>query len=49
MDGRGNYYEFAVQAVLNCLEGNGRCSPEAARYAFVEAAKEAGIFVREGR
>ncbi len=39
----GNKHVMARQILLKCLEGN--CSPAVARVAFIEAAKEAGIFM----
>ena len=46
-EGRGPAYGAAVKACLAAVEGTG--DVEAARKAFIAAAKEAGIFVREGR
>ena len=44
--GRGEAYRAALQATYNAIGET--LAPEVARLAFIAAAKEAGIFVREG-
>ena len=45
-EGRGPAYTAAIKACLTAIEGAG--DVEVARQAFIAAAKEVGIFVREG-
>jgi len=45
--GRGEAYRAALQATYNAIGET--LAPAVARMAFIAAAKEAGIFVREGR
>ena len=42
---RGLYYRKALRACYDCLAGD--LEPEAARQAFIAAAREVSIFVRE--
>ena len=46
-EGRGPAYRAAVKACFAALEGAG--DVESTRQAFIAAAKEVGIFIREGR
>jgi len=46
-EGRGQRYSIAVQTCRDCLEG--KTTMDAARWAFIGAAREAGIFVSEDR
>ena len=46
-EGRGPAYGAAIKACFAALEGTGDVEVE--RQAFIAAAKEVGIFVREGR
>jgi hypothetical protein len=44
---RGPEYRFALQACMDAMEG--RRAAASARRAFIRAAKEAALFVREGK
>ena len=46
-EGRGKRYTIAIQECRACLEG--QTTMHAARWAFIGAAREVGIFVSEDR
>jgi len=48
-DKRGPNFKMAAEACVDALAGNGRADAAAVQWAFKLAAREAGIFVREGR